>query len=102
MRFDMDKEKVYHEALKKWGANSQIGVAIEELAELIKALCKYPREVNGCSIESIAEEIADVEIMIEQLKIVFSNIEYGQFPQLIEIYKKEKLTRLEKLVKTKQ
>ena len=44
-------------------------IAIEECAELIKALLKARRRSG--SIEDIIDEIADVTIMCEQLKIMF-------------------------------
>ena len=63
--------KVCQLAVDKWGEELQIKVAIEECAELIKELAKLGRMINGSSIENIAEEIADVEIMLQQLKIIF-------------------------------
>lgn len=66
-----DKTKLYNSAVKLWGVNAQVDMAIEEASELIKAICKLKR--SGASIETVsavAEEIADVEIMIEQLKIM--------------------------------
>jgi len=67
----MYPEDLYKKALKKWGAELQIKVAIEECSELIKELAKFGRVVNGSTIEKISEEIADVEIMLEQLKFMF-------------------------------
>ena len=45
-------------------------VAMEEMAELTKELSKAYRGKGN--VYSIAEEIADVEIMLEQLRIIFS------------------------------
>lgn len=50
-----------------YGLNSQTTKTIEELAELIKALAK-PQ-----SLEDITSEIADVEIMLEQLQYLYNN-----------------------------
>lgn len=54
------------------GKKTEIIKAIEEMAELILELCKY---VNGdCSrYHNIAEEMADVEIMLAQLRLIFQN-----------------------------
>ncbi len=54
----------------------QIYVAIEELSELQKELCKYLRAVQNFRLSSftfnnITEEIADVYIMLEQMKLYF-------------------------------
>lgn len=58
-----------HFIADNYGINSQICVAIEEMSELQKELCKYKRNQNN--IPSIAEEIADVKIMLEQLEHLF-------------------------------
>ena len=57
-------------AIDKWGCQSQIFMAIEEMAELTKELSKWYRKEE--STEKILEEIADVIIMIEQIKIMFA------------------------------
>lgn len=53
-------------AIERYGAESQEGIAQEECAELIQAISKKHRGKP----HNIAEEIADVEIMLEQLKII--------------------------------
>lgn len=79
-------------AIDKYG-DKQIIVAMEECAELIQALSKYLRDGLGKSILNIHEEIADVEIMIQQLKISFCC--YYQVENWIEI----KTKRLEERMK---
>ena len=65
----MERSEILKNALKHYGANSQRIVAIEEMSELIKELCKVARcEEN---IAHIAEEIADVRIMLDQMEILF-------------------------------
>ena len=64
-------EAHYKKLIEKFGAKNQIIVAIEELSELQKELCKYLRDKTN--IRNISEEIADVEIMLEQLKLIFEN-----------------------------
>lgn len=41
-------------------------------AELIQAINKCLRYPTGASIANLAEEIADAEIMIAQLKLIFN------------------------------
>lgn len=53
------------------GKQSQLIVAMEEMAELIKELSKSIRGQKNPV--AISEEMADVEIMLEQLKVIFSN-----------------------------
>jgi hypothetical protein len=63
-----EREKVYAAALEKWGEGMQGLVAIEELSELQKEICKRFRGADN--IDAIAEEIADVTIMLEQLRFI--------------------------------
>ena len=53
------------------GKETQCRMAMEECAELIQAVNKCLRYPTGASIANLTEEIADVEIMIEQLKLMF-------------------------------
>lgn len=52
-----------------YGDDSQMYMAIEEMSELTKEICKYKRLPNN--YDKIADEIADVKIMIEQLEHIF-------------------------------
>lgn len=56
-------------ALDTYGSLPQIVMVFEEMSELQKELCKYLR--GRGSFEHIAEEIADVEIMLEQMEMLF-------------------------------
>lgn len=89
---NLDEKNIYRQAIEKWGAEGQITMVFEEMAELQKELCKYLRG-GYKSIYDIAEEIADVEIMLEQMKLLFG-IEEG-----VERHKKLKLQRLEERLK---
>jgi NTP pyrophosphatase (non-canonical NTP hydrolase) len=88
----MDKTLLYYKAMDKWGSDSQIKMCIEELAELIQALAKLGRNINGSDFDNVAEEIADVEICTEQIKQIF--LLDGNVDQ----YKYKKLQRLENLL----
>ena len=65
----INETEVLRRALDTYGSVMQIVVTMEEMSELQKELCKDLR--GRGSIEHIAEEIADVEIMLEQMKILF-------------------------------
>ena len=84
---DLEHKNVYSEAQDKWGIDSQIYVAIEEFGELITALAKRNRFYNGSSHEDIIEEIADAYVMLDQLSIIFGEIE-------VESKYEEKFNRL--------
>ena len=65
----INEAEVLQRALDTYGSLPQIVMVFEEMSELQKELCKYLR--GKYSPASIAEEIADVEIMLEQMKMLF-------------------------------
>lgn len=81
----MNRKELYTQLLTLHGVQ-QVIVAIEELSELQKELCKSLR--NNYNYGNIVEEIADVEIMLEQMKIYFEIKE-----EEIEEMKKLKIKR---------
>ncbi len=65
-----------HKILEHYGIESQRRILVEECAELIQAVSKIER--NGSTTETISNlfaEIADMEIMLEQVKHYYS--QYG-------------------------
>jgi len=70
MNYDSRKE-LYKAAVAAFGKETEIVVAIEEYAELIKELTKYLRPDCNRSTSYLVLELADVEIMTEQLKELF-------------------------------
>lgn len=68
----MSRFEILAKAIETYGIDAQIDMAIEEMAELTKALCKFKRYADSEKVTSIKEEIADVQIMLDQLKIMFS------------------------------
>ena len=76
-------------AIKKWGKDSQLDMVVEECAELIKAIQKWRRNNDEMPI---IEEAVDVELMLEQLKIIFPA------PELRANIRTEKLARLATLL----
>jgi len=59
---------IYKKIIEHYGEETQINKTVEELAELIVAIKKDNKKM-------IAEEIADVEIMLEQIRTIY-NIKY--------------------------
>jgi NTP pyrophosphatase (non-canonical NTP hydrolase) len=63
------------EKLKKiadhYGLQAQKGMLIEEMAELMQAVNRFDRNTTEKNLDAIAEEIADVEIMIAQAKYLY-------------------------------
>lgn len=69
LKFTRHFEKVCTRAIEAWGREAQLWIAAEEMSELTKELSKNMRGEDN--IDAIAEEVADVEIMLEQIKIIF-------------------------------
>lgn len=65
-----ERAKVYTDALKTFGASTQLVVALEELSEAQKEICKALR--GGANILHLAEEVADATIMLEQVRQIFA------------------------------
>lgn len=60
---------ILQQAIKEYGPTAQLWVVLEEMSELAKEICKSVRGKDNT--EEIAEEVADVEIMLEQVKMIF-------------------------------
>ena len=92
VQFTEVEVKTMQTCLDKWGLKPQVGQAIEECAELIVALQKYiNRTPQVDMIENILDEIADVEIMLAQMRLVLG-ISDSTLRERIE-YKFEKISR---------
>lgn len=57
----------------KFGYDSQASILQEECAELIQALSKHRRYNDVDTLKCISEEMADVYIMLEQIKHLLNN-----------------------------
>lgn len=70
----MISQKLLEQMIQTHGEPRQLLKSIEELSELIKSITKYQLEENKddvpMRIASIAEEEADVRIMLEQIDII--------------------------------
>ena len=94
--FRTDQHKIMKKAISEYGYSHQILKAIEELGELERALIKkmmYQIEfVHRDDVKdnhyNLMEEIADVEIMIYQIKLI-----YGIFYE-VDSLRDKKLQRL--------
>lgn len=76
----------YRAAVESYGKTSQLVMAMEEMSELTKELSKNMR--GQSNVSAISEEMADVEIMLEQLKVIFGN------RAEVDHYRADKITRL--------
>jgi len=91
----MNKDQICKRAVNTYGETPQIHMAIEEMSELTKELCKVmryadPKDSDAAKKledihEHIKEEIADVKIMLAQMELIFGSADE---------YEEQKLERL--------
>ncbi len=90
----MTREKelqICAEVLKRYGNRPQIIKAIEEMSELTHALSRYvATEAPDAGVRAnVCEEIADVSVMLDQLRMIFDGGEVAG-------WREAKLARLAK------
>jgi NTP pyrophosphatase (non-canonical NTP hydrolase) len=83
---------LYAKALLKWGLDAQLDMAQEECAELIMAINKLRRSKYRRK-SFVAEEIADVRIMINQIVLGL------EIQKQVDKFNDLKMARLERRLK---
>ena len=91
----MTDAELYAVAIVKWGAEAQLLMASEESTELSLAIHHYLR--GRADKGHIAEEIADVELMLDQIKALFDG-DGVAFSELVHEWRVTKRMRLESLL----
>jgi NTP pyrophosphatase (non-canonical NTP hydrolase) len=81
----IDRNEIYALALTTWGEQAQLGLLQEECAELIAAVSRFHR--GRCDGREVANEVADVLIMCEQMKLIVGS-------ELVDEAIRRKLVRL--------
>lgn len=78
-KIDYDERRVvYARAIMQYGSLLQAVVALEELSEAQKEICKCLR--GSGSLDHLAEEVADATIMLEQISIIYGiNANVGEY-----------------------
>ena len=83
------RAQILREAIGTYGEIAQADMMIEEMSELTKALLKLRRLRPGADVaaarDSIREEMADVQIMLDQMRMIFGTTDK------IEVEKLERL-----------
>jgi NTP pyrophosphatase (non-canonical NTP hydrolase) len=74
----MNKEtrKLYTDAIAFYGADRQINKLTEECGELIKAINKFRLNPSEKTLKELCGEIADVEVALEQARIITGESRY--------------------------
>lgn len=83
---DSKTKLIFEQAIRTYGKESQMKMVLEEVAELQKEICKLWRGRDN--IQAIAEEVADVEIMLDQLKLILD------IEEDVQRFREKKITRL--------
>jgi len=101
MNDERNKElrELFQSAIDKWGQDFQLKMVAEECAELIKAVLKLDRKVNGYTIEQVIDEIADVYIMLGQLEVIIDGFDKFNTNAMIDDKFNEKIERLKQMIK---
>lgn len=89
----MHEMSLLQRAIAKYGKDAQMKMVLEEMSELQKEICKMWRGKDNR--EAIAEEVADVEIMLDQLKLMLD------IPYQVEQHRQNKLQRLQERLEEK-
>ena len=85
---DPRTNQLYDRAIQAWGLDAQLGMLQEESAEVIVAVSKVMREPCSETLDALAEELADAEIMIGQIRRHIGD-------EAVDKHKARKLERLE-------
>ncbi|MBC2746205.1 MAG: hypothetical protein HF975_04215 [ANME-2 cluster archaeon] len=64
---------LYDTAIQKWGIPAQEGMLIEEIGEVLTSLNKKNRVRNGIDHSEFVTELVDLEIMLEQMKVIHTD-----------------------------
>ena len=65
----LEQDNICSRAICHYGEEAQRLIAIEEMSELTKELCKFSRDQS--SRDKIADEVADVYICLSQIELMF-------------------------------
>jgi len=97
-RFNLNKGEptIYEKAIALWGNQAQLEMLNEEATELALATRKLLRNTTEERFNELSGEVADVEIMIEQFKTMFTEL-----VPVIDGFRKFKLNRLRERIEKK-
>lgn len=86
---DNNEITLFKEASRVWGDEMQTMVLFEEIGELMQAVSKHKRNPRHPTHINLLQEIADVEIMLDQLKLRLDAV------SMVAAIRKQKINRLE-------
>lgn len=69
----LEQKQQCKQIFEHYGEKNQLDKLLEEAEELIEATMKYQEDKSEANLNHLAEEMADVEIMLRQIKAVVGN-----------------------------
>ena len=91
MMISVRGEQLLRRAIAHYGRAQQLVKCIEEMNELIHEICRcFERDERGIDPSHIAEELADVSIVLDQARLILEIDPYEEYAQ-----RRRKLRRLE-------
>ena len=95
--------KILRLVIAKFGIDYQLAIVQEECAELIQAISKLKRAGNSdhpgrtakAAMNNLYEEVADVQIMLDQIRIMYPSKAY-------DTIRAQKIARIEKRINQKK
>ena len=90
MSITKKEKEIFTLAITKWGLSSQISALIEEFGETIQRAAQLQNKKTD--VVNFLEELADAEIMIDQMRLYFGN-------ERMDRWREQKMNRLEKRLK---
>lgn len=94
--------KILRLVIAKFGIDYQLAIVQEECAELIQAISKLKRAGNSdhpgrtakAAMNNLYEEVADVQIMLDQIRIMYPSHAY-------DTIRTQKIARIQKRMEKK-
>lgn len=94
--------KILRQVIAKFGIEYQLAIVQEECAELIQAISKlnragssdHPGRTAKAAMNNLMEEAADVQIMLDQIRIMYPSHAY-------DTIRTQKIARLQKRMEKK-
>ena len=92
--FTAKREHILRSALLQFGCDRQVDKAIEEMGELTVALLRYRQALRygrgkrNDALVNLLEEMADVQIMLDQMKLAFGDTDEAEDTKLKALERK--------------
>jgi hypothetical protein len=94
----MDEDSVLLSVIERMGEEKQLRQTQEELAECIVAISHYLRNSGIKEVDQLLEELAHVDIMAKQCKIIMARLHGQSVGTRVLGYRAAALYRIKKII----